>query len=387
MSFQEISSDILVIHQNRIIFSSGKGHLTQHSKISATVTQVLTLFSQKIMKGERIHFIRFEKHRMIFLFPQDQKDDSLVAIVLIPFQRSARQVIPAMGIILRMIESFLHGEILDAQNKQLDCFYQILSNPEKSLIVVPRSPEGILSALVILTAFAHDMQYGIQQIIANIIFVDPKNPQVLSEIVQKSQNYRILSFIHLPEVEQNENIILFGLEAQLRQYFSALQDEQVYDVISRVFGEQSNAMRMRTFVANDEAREIAQSISLLPESEDEFIRKEILLNTVTHPGKDIIVTLSTPVMQKLRELSNSISPSENMAVEEVSELPEDLTELTLKIKEDRQEIEDTKELLTDTVVHPSIELIEDPDAIPTKQTEVVPPIRVKTPNFESISDN
>ncbi|MHA1969861.1 MAG: hypothetical protein ACW964_18955, partial [Candidatus Hodarchaeales archaeon] len=239
MSFQEISSDILVIHQNRIIFSSGKGHLTQHSKISATVTQVLTLFSQKIMKGERIHFIRL-----------DQKDDSLVAIVLIPFQRSARQVIPAMGIILRMIESFLQGEILDAQNKQLDCFYQILANPENSLIVVPRSPEGILSALVILTAFAHDMQYGIQQIIANIIFVDPKNPQVLSEIVQKSQNSRILSFIHLPEVEQNENIILFGLEAQLRQYFSALQDEQVYDVISRVFGEQSNAMRMRTFVAN-----------------------------------------------------------------------------------------------------------------------------------------
>ncbi|MHA2074006.1 MAG: hypothetical protein ACW97X_05265, partial [Candidatus Hodarchaeales archaeon] len=111
------------------------------------------------------------------------------------------------------------------------------------------------------------------------------------------------------------------------------------------------------------------------------------LNTVTHPGKDIIVTLSTPVMQKLRELSNSISPSETMAVEEVSELPEDLTELTLKIKEDRQEIEDTKELLTGTVVHPSIELIEDPDAIPTNQTEVVPPIRVKTRSFESISDN
>ena len=210
MSFQEISSDILVIHQNRIIFSSGTGHLTQHSKISATVTQVLTLFSQKIMKGERIHFIRFEKHRMIFLFPQDQKDDSLVAIVLIPFQRSARQVIPAMSIILRMIESFLSGEILDTQNRQLDCFYQIISNPENSLIVVPRSPEGILSALVILTAFAHDMQYGIQQIVSNIIFVDPDNSDALAEIVQKSKSSRILSFIHLQETEQNDNILLLG---------------------------------------------------------------------------------------------------------------------------------------------------------------------------------
>ncbi len=364
MSFKEISSDILVIHQNRIIFSSGKGHLTQHSKISATVTQVLTLFSQKIMKGERIHFIRFEKHRMIFLFPQDRKDDTLVAIVLIPFQRSARQVIPAMAIILRMLEDFLEGKILDVQNKQLDCFYQILSNPDESLFVVPRSAEGILSALVILTAFAHDMQYGIQQIVSNIIFVDPNNQQQISEIINKSLTTRILSFVNLPEAEQNDNILIFGLETPLRQYFSALQDEKIYDVISRIFGEQSNAAKMRKFIANEEAQEIAQSVSLFPESEDDFTRNEILLNTVIQPGKDIIVTMSTPVMQKMRKLSISTPSLEAPIIKETSDLPDDLTELTLKLEEDVSEIDEQKASTPEIEIHPIIDLEAEPDAVP-----------------------
>ena len=94
-------NDILVIHQNRVTFSSGKGPLVHHSKISATVTQVLTLFSQKIMQGEQLHFIRFENHRMIFLFSQNKKYRSLVAMVLIPIDKSARQIIPAIDIILR----------------------------------------------------------------------------------------------------------------------------------------------------------------------------------------------------------------------------------------------------------------------------------------------
>jgi len=401
MSFKEISSDILVIHQNRVIFSSGKGHLTQNSKISATVTQVLTLFSQKIMEGERIHFIRFEKHRMIFLFPQDRKDDSLVAIVLIPFQRSARQVIPAMAIILRMLENFLQGNILDVQNRHIDCFYQILCNPEETLIIIPRSAEGILSALVILTAFAHDMQYGIQQIASNIIFVDPNNQQKLSQIAKKALTTTVLSFVNLPEVEENDNVLVFGLESELRQYFSAIQKEKIYDVISRIFGEQSNAAKMKNFISNDDAQEIAQSVSLFPESENDFIRNEILLNTVIQPGKDIIVTMSAPVMLKLRQLAASETALKTPAVEEISstepipetpaveeisstepipetpiveepsEIPEDLAELTLKLEEDVPKIEQTPIPTPTAELQPEIELVAEPDAIPTFTQESI----------------
>ncbi|MFX1516154.1 MAG: hypothetical protein ACFFC6_07590 [Promethearchaeota archaeon] len=307
MPNHETSSDILVIHQNNIIFSSGQGPLTRHSKISATVTQVLTLFSERIMKGEQIHFIRFEKHRMIFLFSQNFKDETLVAIVLIPIERSPRQVIPAMSIVIRMLEEFLKGNIEDAQEQQLDCFYQILSSPENALFVIPRTADGILAALVILTAFAHDMRLGINQIVTNLHLVDPSKIQELQEVIKKSKTRRILSFVPLPLVEKNENILFIGSDLPRKQYFSAYPGDRIYDVISRIFGSQSNAYKMKNFISNQDAREIAQSISMLPRSEDDFIRQEILLSTVLQPGKDIVVTMSAPVMQKMRELS-LISP-------------------------------------------------------------------------------
>ncbi|MHA2245054.1 MAG: hypothetical protein ACXADY_08800 [Candidatus Hodarchaeales archaeon] len=367
----ETSSDILVIHQNRIIFSSGQGPLARHLKISATVSQVLTLFSERIMNGEQIHFIRFEKHRMIFLFSQNLKDDKLVAIVLIPIERSPRQVIPAMSIVLRMLEEFLQGNIDDVQNRQLDCFYQILSSPEKSLFVVPRSPEGILAALVLLTAFAHDMRLGVQRIASNFHFINPNNVPEIRKIIQKSDTTRILSFIHLPGVEENENILLFGLDSPSRQYFSPYSGEQVYDVICRIFGDQSNAAKMRKFIANVDAREIAQSISLLPQSEDDFIRKEILLSTVLQPGKDIIVTMSTPVMQKLRELAPSPSVTEETPIVEKATVAKEDPIITpdlesFAINSQKEVSEGTPHRLQPSEVEldTTFELVAEPDAIP-----------------------
>ncbi len=389
MLSQETPSDILVIQQNRVIFSSGQGPLTRHLKISATVSQVLTLFSERIMKGEQIHFIRFEKHRMIFLFPQNLKDDKLVAIVLIPIERSARQVIPAMSIVLRMLEEFLKGNIEDAQNRHLDCFYQILSSPENSLFVIPRSPEGILAALVILTAFAHDMRLGVQRIASNLHFIDPNNIPEIREIIQKSDTTRILSFTPLPEIEENDNILIFGLDSPRRQYFSAYSGEQVYDVIGRIFGDQSNAAKMRKFITNADAREIAQSISLLPKSEDDFIRKEILLSTVLQPGKDIIVTMSTPVMQKLRELASSPPvieeapmvekapvAKETPIVEETPILTPDLEGLAIKSQIEVSEGTPPWLQPSEVELDTTFELVAEPDAIPIEMQELIEEPRV-----------
>ena len=264
------SNDILVVHQNRIIFRSGQGRLTQHSKISATVTQVLSLFSQKIMGGEQIHFIRFAHHRMIFLFPQDRRDNDLVSIVLIPIERSARQVVPTMGIILNLIEQFLRGDVLDAQNRHLDTFYQILTAPSEALFVIPRTAEGILSALVLLTAFAHDMRFGVESIVPKLMFFEPSNPEDVSVVIQASKTSRILTFAAIPGSEDNDNILTFGVESPLKQYFSANPGEQVYDVLSRILGENSNATKMRSFINNNDAREIAQSIALFPRTEDDY---------------------------------------------------------------------------------------------------------------------
>ena len=363
------SSDLLVVHQNRVIFSSGKGLLSQHSKISATVTQVLTLFSQKIMGGERIHFIRFANHRMIFLFPHVRRTDDLVAIVLIPIAKNARQVVPTMGIVLNLIEQFLEGEVLDAQNRHLDTFYQLLTSPADSIYVIPRTADGILSALVLLTAFAHDLRYGVESVVSRLVFIDPKDTNDLLSIIETSKTTRVLSFTPIPGVEDNDNILIFGLKSPLKQYFSANAGEQVYDVLSRIFGTNSNTAKMRKFIDNDDAREIAQSIALFPPSEDNYIRSNVLLSTVIQPGKDIVVTMSAPVMHKMRELT---PPSREM---ESTELPE-LQELVVE----KNELQTPTSAISappleKTVLSPSIELDAEPDAIPTKHQIVEPVVQ------------
>ncbi|UCG00385.1 MAG: hypothetical protein JSW11_12120 [Candidatus Heimdallarchaeota archaeon] len=378
MLSQETSSDILVIHQDRIIFSSGQGPLARHSKISATVTQVLTLFSERIMKGEQIHFIRFEKHRMIFLFSQNIKDDNLVAIVLIPIERSPRQVIPAMSIILRMLEESLKGNIEDAQAQHLDCFYQILSSPEKALFIVPRQADGILASLVILTAFAHDMRLGIHQITTNMTFVDPRNMQELHEVIEKSKTKRILSFVPLPLVEENENVLFIGSDLPRRQYFSAHPGERIYDVISRIFGNQSNAAKMRNLISNNDARELAHSISMFPPSENDFIRTEILLSTVLQPGKDIIVTMSSPVMQKLRELTPTEPITREAPIEEEIHVPKEPI-ITGK------PIVDEIPIVTEPKVHREVPVVKEIPPITPELDEIKPKVevtKVKQPEYQ-----
>lgn len=370
MPNQEPSNDIIVIHQNRIIFSSGQGRLTKHSKISATVAQVLTLFSQRIMEGEQIHFIRFEHHRMIFLFSQEINKEAMVAIVLIPIERSARQVIPAMGIILRLLEEYIQGNIEDAQNDHLDCLYQILSSPEDSLIVIPRSAEGILSALVILTGIAHDLQLGVQQIASNLQLIDPNNTLELQRIIEKSRTTKILSFVPLPGVEDNNNILLFGLDSPLKQYFSTFPGEKIFDVIGRVFGDQSNASKMRKFIANEEAQEIANSISMLPKSEDDFVKKEILLSTVLQPGRDIIVTMSTPVMRKLRELAPSPpTVAKPPAIKPIPVTTPDLEDLVVESEPSATKTRTPELISSITDSETGIELAAEPDLIPQKIQE------------------
>ncbi|WP_455142501.1 hypothetical protein [Candidatus Hodarchaeum mangrovi] len=368
MSTPESTSDILVIHQNRIIFSSGYGPLTKHSKTAASVTQVINLFSEKIVDGEQIHFIRFENHRMIFLTSQLNQNDSLVGIVLIPLEKSAKQVIPAMGIILKLLEEFLAGNILDAQNKHLDCFYQILAAPYDSVFLIPRTPSGILGALVILTAFAHDLQFGIEQLTSNIHFVDPNNQTELRENVLKSERMKILSFTPLPSIEENDNILVLGQKSPLRQYFSAEPSEEVYDVIARLFGDQSNAAKMRNFITNADAYEIAQSIALLPRKEDVFIRNEILLNTVLQPGKDIVVTMSTQLMQKLRELSISTPKRKE-------DLIPDLSGLTVESHPSKAA---EVQLSSIPKVKPEIVISAEPDSIPIIPDRLYPEPKIKT---------
>jgi hypothetical protein len=273
-----------------------------------------------------------------------------------------------MGILLNLIEQFLEGKVLDAQNRHLDTFYQILTNPGNSLFVIPRTAEGMFSALVLLTAFAHDMRFGVESVVSKLVFIDPSNKTEISRIISASTTSKILSFTPIPGVEENENVLIFGLESTLKQYFSANPGERVYTVLSRIFGENSNAAKMLGFIDNDDAREIAQSLSMFPPSEDDYIRYNVLLSTVIQPGKDIVVTMSAPVMHKLRELAPKSREIESTEIESLLVQPEKIS---------RQPIHsEVSEPIT-----PQIELSAEPDAIP-----VVTPPKVAIPTKPLVSE-
>ena len=152
-----------------------------------------------------------------------------------------------------------------------------------------------------------------------MVFIDPNDTSDLLSIIDASKTSRVLSFTPIPGVEENDNILIFGLESPLKQYFSANAGEHVYDVLSRIFGENTNTAKMRKFIDNEDAREIAQSMALFPSSEDNYLRNNVLLSTVIQPGKDIVVTMSAPVMYKMRELA---PPSREMETTELPELQE-----------------------------------------------------------------
>lgn len=314
-------SDIIIVNRDRAIFRSGFGRLTKHSKVSATLAQVLTLFSAKIMKGERIHFIRFDKHRMLLLPSQRPEYPSLVAIVLVPIETSARQVIPSMKIALTLIEEFLDGKIEDVQIPQLDCFYRVLNFPSQSVVILPKTAEGIRAALVLLTAFAHDLHLSIESISKRMYFVREGDYLSIENIIHQTDNLGVLSFVKLPDHLKNppNNFCEVGQIEPLRQFFSSIPKEAPFETLARLFSQQSNAYKMHNFLKNNDALEISQSIALLDKEHEDYIRKDILLATVLNPGRDILVTLSTPLMMKLREIARHRESIGTASQEPISE--------------------------------------------------------------------
>ena len=145
-----------------------------------------------------------------------------------------------------------------------------------------------------------------------------------------------------------------------------------------IFGEHTNPAKMHTFIDTEDAREIAQSMALFPSSEDNYLRNNVLLSTVIQPGKDIVVTMSAPVMYKMRELT---PPSREI---ETTELPE-LQELVVGRNElQTQSSSISTPSIEETTPPPIIELDTEPDAIPTKQP-IVKPVIKRSKTTESLS--
>ncbi len=305
MSYRDPPSDILIVNHDQVLFSSGVGRLTKQPKISGTLTNVLTLFTHNIMKGEPLRFIRFDKNTMIFLASQKPEFPSLVAVVLVPIEASAKRVIPGMRTILHLIEELLKGKIEEARIEQLDCFNRVINFPSQSLFLLPKTAEGIRSALVLLAAYAHDFKVSIEKVTSRMFFVVEQDFLTIEKIVDKVENLGVLSFFPLPnylKIPLNK-FCEIGNEAPRRQFFSALPKEKPFQTLARIFGSHSNAFKMKSFIDNDDTLEIAQSVALLDKKYDVFVRNEVLLATVLDPGQDVVATLSTRLLPKMKEIA------------------------------------------------------------------------------------
>jgi putative ABC transport system ATP-binding protein len=304
MSYTDPPSDLLIINQDKVIFTSGIGKLTTQSEISATITNVLTQYSQKILSGDQLDSIRFDNHKMVFLHSENPKFPTLAAVILVPIEVSVKNVLPRMKIILNLMEEYLQGKIYNPQLPQLDCFNRIINFPSQALFLLPKTAEGVQSALVLLACFAHDFQISLEKITSRMFFVVKDDYLALENIIEKFDNLGVLSFFSLPSHLKNppNKFCEIGHKSSIRQFFSAIHEEKPFQTFARLVGSTSNAFKMKSFIENDEALEIMQSIASLDKVYDVYVRNEILQATVMNPGRDIITTLSSPLLKKMMEM-------------------------------------------------------------------------------------
>lgn len=332
MRHRDQSPDILIVNHDKVIFSSGVGRLTRRPETSASLSNILTLFSKKILNGELINYIQFDNHKIIFLASQKPEFPSLGAIVLVPLEVSGKRVIPYMRIVLNLIEEFLEGKIEDVKIEQLDCFNRVLNFPSQSLFILPKTAEGIRSALVLLTCFAHDLQVSIEKVSSRMFFVREHDFLTIDKMINKVDNLGALSFSPLPDYLMHplNKFCEIGHKSHLRQFFSALSGEKPFQTLARILGPRSNAFKMKSFIDNDEILEIMQSIALLDKKYDVFVRNDILLSTVISPGRDIATTLSTPLLKKMLEIAEQkdLSPKSITSPSDVSNEMKQQAEIT-----------------------------------------------------------
>ncbi|MFX1506751.1 MAG: ABC transporter ATP-binding protein [Promethearchaeota archaeon] len=305
MSYKNPPSDLLIVNQDKVIFSSGMGKLTSRTEISATLTNVLTLFSQRILNGEGIDSIRFDNHMLVFLPSQNPKFPALAAVVLVPIEVSVKNVLPRMKIILNLMEEYLQGKIYNAKLPELDCFNRVINFPSQALFLLPKTAEGVRSALVLLACFAHDFHISLEKITSRMFFVVKDDYLALENVIEKFPNLGVLSFFSLPSHLKNppNKFCEIGHKSSIRQFFSAIHEEKPFQTLARLVGSGSNAFKMKSFIENDEALEIMQSIASLDKVYDVYVRNEILQATVMNPGRDIITTLSSPLLKKMMEMA------------------------------------------------------------------------------------
>ncbi len=312
--------ELLVINPDNasVVFSSGTGRLTRNSKIAATVVQVLTLFSKKVVQSPLL-FLRFENSRMIFISSMAH-----IAVSIVPKDINPRQVVPVMRIVLRILEQNMQKGSIEKVYHPLDALYRAMTAPEHSLIVLPRNGDGILSMVTTLATFAHDLKLGITDVIDKMVIVD--TPEEIHSYLEKKPSQVILSFMHLGEEAKKFNIPICEITQLNADIFGLPQNIPAYGILPELFRQIGHKYAYETYkiVANADVIEAASTLAEISKATGIDLIKQATVESVLRTGQDILLTLSTPVINYFRNLEGKKT--------EIAETPK-TTEVTPEVGE------------------------------------------------------
>ncbi|MFW9917228.1 MAG: hypothetical protein ACFFGZ_16610 [Candidatus Thorarchaeota archaeon] len=289
---------IITDQQGKVLFGAGKGVLSQNQKISGTLTLTLSLFADKVV-NEPLQFVRFANHRMIFV-SLESAAPGMLAVSLVKKDVKAAQFVPMTSVFLDLVgRLFTAGKLDDNNRETLQSLYEFISMPMEGLIAVPTTSRGFYSAIVLATGLIYDLGFfNVQKIIARVRFCQPSEfPAAIEEL----SPHGILSCFSSAATSTIGYTRHLVTSEALDQVVHAIGGEgSQWEILARLFGEESNAMRVARVLSIERAGELGAAIDQLKASETNLLL-EALNNCVLSP-EDTIEIVETVFGPKLEEI-------------------------------------------------------------------------------------
>jgi len=364
------------------------------------MSKALFLFAKKVVQ-ENIHFVRFEKQRMIFI--SSPRLPELSAVKLVSKSILARDFVPAMSITLNVMVERLENRNFDEQAKEyLSIYYQILSNIEQTLIIVENDGEGMSSLITMISGLVYDLGVSIEKVIPLIRIID-KDSEDLPDLSGDFKYLMPITGLAYNRIRDKTNLITCPVTHHLEEpvLMPNLDGERVFRTCARLFGPGSNSMKMYENTNNPETLELC---SFLPYSDKEKTL-EAMKHIIDSGGRNINSVLSKYATVPEKKLA---APEEPAVESPVSPAPRDDQEIPVvnltAESEQETELSDAPEYLSasgfreiavDEVVPVEVEETEQEiaepsqagslEATPEQEIAVLPPSEVEGGIFDFAS--
>jgi hypothetical protein len=291
---------IITDSQGKVVFGAGKGTLSQNQKISGTLTLTLSLFADRVV-NEPLQFVRFANHRMIFV-TLESAAPGMFAVSLVKKDIKPGQFVPMTSVFLDLVGRLYTSGRLDENNRRtLQALYEFISVPSDGLLVSPWTSTGFYSSIVFAIGLIYDLGFfNAQKIISRVHFCVPSQ---VSNLIKEFSPNGILSCFAPDDMLGIDTTGFLVTSNALDQIIRAIGGEgSQWEILARLFGQDSNAMRVASALSTDRAKEIGYAIDQLKADEADLLL-EALNNCVLSPedSVEIVENIFGPRLEELAE--------------------------------------------------------------------------------------